>query len=48
MRFHRLKLEFLVHLTAEILRLTRADALRVSKQQGGRMAMRIDEKVTKP
>lgn len=48
MRFHKLQLGFLSHLTAETLRLTRADALRVPKEQGGRMAMRIDEKGTKP
>lgn len=48
MHIHRLKLGDLAHLAAGTLSLTRADALRVSKQQGGCMAMRVDEKVTKP
>lgn len=48
MHIHKLTLGHSARLTAEVLRLTRADAFRVSKEQGGCMAMRTDEKVTKP
>lgn len=50
LRFYKLKLIGVscTVTTTETWRLNATDALRVSKQLGGCMAMRSDEKVTKP